>query len=324
MNAVVINNDKNQYTRLILDNDIIEIEIIPELGGKIFQLTQKTTGVKYIHEPEIGLCNIPRPKYGDAFLPPYDFGFDDCFPTVSPSKYRLQEQDIFFPDHGELWSRPWEYDIQDDGIDFKIYGIHLRYRFKKKIILDKNKLTMHYSLRSLETLPFHYIWSSHPLLVIEPDDEILVEDRIDDVFVNWASDDRYGRYGDMVPWPRQVVSGNNIDLSKVQTKDLSVAMKLFSGKLRKGCTGLYRRRVDNSIVFHFDERIIPYIGIWLCYGGWPENYTDPAYTIALEPASGRPDSLSEGIKRNEVSSIMPGEEKTWSLSVSIIDGKHLY
>ncbi len=322
MNNIIVKDDKKEYTRLILDNGIIKTTIIPELGGNIFELIQKATGSNYIHQPEIDLCEIKRPKYGDKFLPPYDFGFDDCFPTISPSQYRLNGKNIYFPDHGELWTRAWEYNVQDDGINLQIYGINLNYRFKKKIMLDKNILNIHYSLLNLESLPFQYIWSSHPLLIIDPDDEILVEDEIEHLFVNWASDDRYGKYGDIVRWPCKVLSGNNIDLSKVQSKDLTMAIKFFSDKLKKGCAGLYRRKLDTSIIFNFDERIIPYLGIWLCYGGWPKNNDNPAYTIALEPTSGRPDSLSDGIKRNEASSIMPEEEKTWSLSVSIIDGKH--
>lgn len=313
---------KYNHSQVNLENSDIKITIIPEFGGKIFELIRKDGDIHYLYRPDKDLNLIKKPQYGIEFVPPYDFGFDECFPTVSPSSYKMKGKCISIPDHGELWNRAWEYEIHNDSIHLQITGERLKYLFKKKIILDKHWLSIHYSLTNLESVPFQYIWSSHPLLVIDPDDEFIISDEIDEVLINWSSNANYGKYGDKVSWPRLGGKRKDIDFSRVQSKILGLAIKVFSDKLEKGLVGLYRHKSNTSVVFHFDEKIIPYLGMWLCYGGWPQNSYKQAYTVALEPTSGRPDCLSDGIKRNEVSLINPAEEKTWTLSISITNGKY--
>ena len=74
-----------------------------------------------------------------------------------------------------------------------------------------------------------------------------------------------------------------------------------------------------SVSFHFDPAIGPYLGIWICEGGWP-NPEDGHYTAALEPCTSRADSLSEAIGRSECPQIRPGERKSWELRVQLKTG----
>lgn len=91
-------------------------------------------------------------------------------------------------------------------------------------------------------------------------------------------------------------------------------------RLKIGRAGIYRSSADVSLIYEFDTLQIPYLGIWLCYGGWPEGTEEQQYTIAIESVSGRPDALDEAIKRKEASTIRPGEIKEWTLEIDCVEG----
>lgn len=306
-----------------LENDALALSILPELGDKMVTLLSKKTGTEYLHQPGKPLEDAVIPAYGDAFLPPYASGFDECFPTVSECSYRLGTRDIELPDHGELWSRPWNVEETGDGLRLWIKGKQLQYRFSKHIRLEGKVVQITYKLTNFEEEPFDYLWSAHPLLNVNKGDRIVLPEEVSRVMLNWSSDTALANSGDYLPWPNLYVhdTTEHIDFREVLFESSHFAVKLFTDKLAKGKAGLYKRESDETLLFSFDTDEIPYLGIWLCYGGWPEDRTEKDYTVALEPCSGRPDSLLEAIDRKESSKISPGEIKKWSMTIEIVSGK---
>jgi hypothetical protein len=97
------------------------------------------------------------------------------------------------------------------------------------------------------------------------------------------------------------------------------ADKLFTPRLCEGSCSLSKPAANETITFRFNVEQVPYIGLWCCQGGWP----DPPhghYTIALEPCSGRPDSLREAIARGENDVLPAGSSKRWSLRIELTPG----
>ena len=78
--------------------------------------------------------------------------------------------------------------------------------------------------------------------------------------------------------------------------------------------------VNETLMFHFDPKSIPFIGLWLCYGGWPENEDGGDYTVAIEPATAEFDSLNRAQKSGQALEIAPGESQTWKFEISIESG----
>ena len=80
----------------------------------------------------------------------------------------------WLPDHGELWSAPWSSSVYDHAggttLAGRTEGTVFHYEFEREVTLDKNEpvARFRYRVRNLGDKPFPWIWSSHPLLNVQP------------------------------------------------------------------------------------------------------------------------------------------------------------
>jgi galactose mutarotase-like enzyme len=304
-----------------IENEELAISIIPELGGKMVRLTSKKSGTQFLKEPAIDYQQFSKLDYGEEFLPPHTAGFDECFPNVSLSKYEINEKVLELPDHGELWTKPWKYQEHENAVTLWAHGEQLNYRFTKHIELEGSTIQITYELESLEEVPFEYMWSAHPLLDIAEGDQLILPEEISEVVLNWASDPNVGDLRDRLAWPELLGNNSNIDFNNVQNKSFEFAVKLFSDRLTNGKAGFYRQQTDETLLFSFDTEQVPFLGLWLCYGGWPTNRKEKEYTLALEPCNARPDSLAEACKWGDQQQISPLSIKCWEVDISVYNGK---
>jgi len=311
----------SQNRELVLVNSQLVVTVLPAMGGKISGIERKKSGTQFLQQAEGNYHNVQLPEYGQDFLPPYAAGFDDCFPTVSPCSISSSGEMIELPDHGELWTASWEAEQSGPGVKLTTYGKKLNYRFTKWIQLDGNSLTIRYRADNIGSYPIPFIWSSHPLLNVDPEDELILPAEINEVLLDGMTEEDIGKFGDRLSWQDLKSKSLPFDLSIVQPREAEFAGKFFSEKLQTGLAGIYRKQTDESLLFEFDTAEIPYLGIWLCYGGWPENSENKDLTAALEPCIGRPDSLEKAIKWGENLEINPSEMHEWSMKITIEDGK---
>ncbi|MDZ7660119.1 DUF5107 domain-containing protein [Fodinibius sp.] len=324
MDPDIINVEQQELEALPvieLENDELRIAIVPDLGGKMISLESKQRGTQFLKEPAEDFHIYSQPDYGEDFLPPYAAGFDECFPNVSPSKYEFKGEVLELPDHGELWTKSWKYKEGENSISLWTHGEQLNYRFAKHIELEGPTIQITYELESLEEVPFEYIWSAHPLLNIAEGDQLLLPGQISEVVLNWASDPNVGDLGDRLAWPEILGNNSNIDFNYVQNKSMEFAVKLFSDRLTNGIAGLYKQQTDETLLFSFDTEQVPFLGLWLCYGGWPADTKEKEYTLALEPCNARPDSLVEACKWGDQQQISPLSIKCWEVKISVANGK---
>lgn len=316
--ADITNKTKKKWKELVLENEKLRVTFLPDLGGKISGLESKITGTQFLKQYVESEGALKPPSLGFDFKPPYAYGFDECFPTVAPSNYLFNERVIQWPDHGELWSQEWDHEVKDDRLVMKVSGVNLLYEFVRKVSLKGNKIEISYEVANNSYRPFDYIWSSHPLLEIDEGDELLIDEKIDKVSVHETNEEGQIRKKE-AGWP--FVLGDKTDFSMVQPESSKQAMKLFAEKVEKGRAGLFRKHADETILFGFDTIKTPHLGIWLCYGGWPEDAETGSYTAALEPATASFDRLSDAIDNNEHKIIDPGESHNWKMSIEIVNGK---
>lgn len=302
-----------------LENEHLKVSLLPGFGGKISSLIHKQSGTEFLKQPRVPVDQIDSPSYGDTFLPPHAFGFDECFPNITPEKYKLNGRIVDLPDHGEIWSRECKVRVSDDELILISTGVEINYRFEKRISLNANRVLITYTLVNNEKLPFQYIWSTHPLLAIDEGDQILLPEKNNELLVNWSSDDHLGEEGSHISWPL-INKKRASDLSLVKARSSKVAAKLFA-QSAGGRAGIYRSLSNETLVFSFDPKSIPFIGLWLCYGGWPDNENGGDYTIAIEPATAEFDSLNRAEKNGQATEIAAGESRTWNLEMRIENGK---
>jgi hypothetical protein len=177
-----------------------------------------------------------------------------------------------------------------------------------------------YYIENFSDQEFDCLWSAHPLLKVDPGDRIFVHEPVNKLFLNWASDEQIGHFGDTIEWPCISLNGTVTDYSVIKERSEGIAMKCFTGPVHNGEAAVYYTLSNESLIYAFNPEQTPYLGIWLCYGGWPTDQDYKHLTVALEPASGRPDSLEEAITRHECSSIGPKSKKEWHLNIQIKKG----
>jgi galactose mutarotase-like enzyme len=293
-----------------LSNGIITATFLPEIGGKIISLVRKASGHEFLLPPQPPFAGYRRAAYGEKFGAHDAHGFDECVPTVAPCRYADRNFDIELPDHGELWSASWSWNHGSTTLTLSANGAVLPYRVTKQITLENDELGIHYQIRNLSSRPFKYLWSAHPLLAVEPGSRILLPPAVDSVLIESSRGARLGTPAQRIAWP-----GKDLD---TLIGPSGTAEKLFVTNMPLGWCALYKPDADETIVFRFDLARVPYLGIWICQGGWPE--TGGHFTTALEPSSGYPDSLAEAIERSTCPELAAHAVSRWELRIRLHAG----
>jgi galactose mutarotase-like enzyme len=314
-------DSRDGFTFITLDNGVIRLVLLPELGGKISSLLRLTSGREYLISCQGERRGFRKPFYGAAFVNYNNVGFDECLPTIAECQYPEGEfAGAQLPDHGDVWALPWQYDIQGEELSLCVAGRSLPYLVRKRLRLEENELVMEYQLQNRSSSAFYYLWSSHPLLNVEPGARIVLPPESDVLLIDSSQGERLGCKGESCTWPVA-------RLSNVESDDLSVMKshgnqsdKLYTSRLKNGYCGIHYPRTDESIFFRFDVRTVPYVGLWICHGGIGAYDPTQPYTVALEPCSGRPDSLAEAIARRECSHLLPHATDEWSLRIACSAG----
>ena len=293
-----------------IENSQLRVSLLPSLGGKMIELRDLSNGRDWLLPSQRQSQAYPMPAYGDVFEAYDTSGFDECFPTIEASNG--------FPDHGELWSRPWNCAEGEDELVLSIAGVKAGYRFQKRVRLLENKVTLSYRVTNDDTGQFYFIWSAHPLLSVTPGMKLLLPESLSRVMMNWASQDDLGRLGDEKHWPDFLMNNSLLDFSVVQ--NVGAAVKCFSDPLEEGFAGVYDPARQQGIMLEFNPVVTPYLGLWLCYGGWPATAAKKHLTVGLEPCNGRPDALQSAITREECGVLKPGASKEWEIALSVVSG----
>lgn len=309
-------SSKTELTPVQLANDHLVVSFLPELGAKMNSLRSVRSGREFLFQPPELAYRLAA--YGASFASYDTSGFDECCPTVAECTYpRGKFAERRMPDHGDLWSAQWECEVRDKELLFETPGKSLPYRFRKAVRLEANVVVLSYEIMNTESEQFAFLWSAHPLLAVEPGCRVVLPEEVSQVFVNWSREERLGKFGDSCGWPIAAAKdGEEVDLSELRNRSARTADKLFTSRLSSGyCAVRYPLR-NEEIVFEFDPDLVPYLGIWICQGGWP-SLTRGHFTLGLEPCTGCPDSLCEAMNRGTSDVLQPGQQKKWELRLKI-------
>ncbi|MFM7679261.1 MAG: hypothetical protein ACKO83_10495, partial [Roseiflexaceae bacterium] len=93
------------FVRQVVTNAVMQVIYMPQLGGKISQITDRRTGRNWLwrHPRMPYQLNDPQANYVTVAD---SGGWDECFPTVGRCTYPTAPwQGVALADHGELWSQ---------------------------------------------------------------------------------------------------------------------------------------------------------------------------------------------------------------------------
>lgn len=284
-----------------LTHDTAQMVIVPERGGKIVSLCHLPTGTEWLwlnpHLP----WRPPAPT--DSYVERHDLGgWDECFPTVAPTTV----DGVTWPDHGDLWWRPWESALRDDGLWMGTEGAGYRFERTIRPVVGGFRLDYAVSNQGSDLLP--YLWCAHPLLCTEPPLEIELTGRPRLYLGNRSA---LGEAGESHRWP--TIAERTL---RTVGKPSGLAAKLFV-EVETGEVDLCHPG-GATLSFRWPVEALPILGLWLNEEGWSGSGSAPYCNLGVEPATGAPDDLAVALHEwGGARFLPPGETHRWWLEITL-------
>lgn len=305
----------NETKTLLLENDLLQVRILPAFGGKIISLRSLRTGEEFLLPPR---HDYRRVSASADFSESDGGGFDECLPSVAGCKSIAGDPPV--PDHGDLWRLIWDIDSDDTAIVLHADAVTRPLRLTRRAKLEGSSLILEYDLVNLSDARATWLWSAHPLLRVDKDDRIVLPSDIEKITVDYSAKGIFKR-SSSITWPvARSTSGIPVDLSRVSEKDAMTGHKLFARIGRSGWGALYRERIGQGLVLRFDPTVLPFMGLWICSGMWPEAGIEKQHTVALEPTTSNTDSLASADSNGTARYLNGRERCRWRLEIQLVGG----
>jgi len=279
-----------------VENRFYRAVFLPELGGKLWSLIDKKADREVLwHNPR----TPPRPAaYGAAYDDWFCGGWDELFPNDAPTNISGEP----YPDHGEWWSMPFDWDIDQTGtsavLTLRRRGVVTDTTIQKTFTFtaDSPTFSIAYQLHNHQHQPLDYLWKLHPALAITP------QSRIDMPATACLIDDGFrSRLGADVAsftWPFAQTASGTVDMRTIPPITAQNCDFYYGTGLSAGWCALTDGATNSGFGLSFDPTVFRSVWVFGAYGGWRNHYT----TI-LEPCTGYPYRLEDAIAQGSASRI---------------------
>jgi len=279
---VIAESNYKGWPSVVTETPRVRVEIVPDLGGKIVSMYDKTTGKEWLVDS--GSRPLARVPYGSSFVEADMSGWDECFPTVDACRYPGAE-DILLPDHGELWSVPWTWTREAGKIRMIAKGTVWPYTFSRSLVwMDEASLRLEYRVENRAEEPLKFVWVAHPQFAVDEPSEIAVPSSME----RWLCVYGTGAFEKGREYAWHDTGGNEL------TNGISGHARKFyyRGPVPQGWVRLTGKTSGARLACSFPKEEVPYLGIWI-----DEGLFNDRPVCALEPAIGyydRPDFSDQG------------------------------
>jgi galactose mutarotase-like enzyme len=297
---------------LVLQNANLSVTVLPREGGRVSSLRSLQTDLEFLTQPQWKVS--PKPPSMDAsFRDGPCSGIEECLPTVGISGAETEGGPA--PDHGDFWQLAWEVDSAS-ATEARLHadGFSRTLRFTKQLVLEDSSLRIRYNVQNIGDEPQSFLYACHPLLSVEEGDRVVLPDEIRSLRLDYSHAGRLGERGDIVAWPQ---ARPNLELDVVRSGDVGTAEMFYTASLRDGHCALYRCAHRQALLLSFDTAQPPFLGIWLCYGGWPGGDGAQQYAVALEPTSSPCNTLIEAQRQGSAVSLQPEATCEWEIRFEV-------
>lgn len=285
---------------VIIQNDRLEVEIAPSIGGRVIRLRHRANGREFLwrnHRLSLEQC-APGTEYDPNFYG----GMDELLPTDIAETIN----GIASPDHGELWTLPLTAAVDGEVLTLRgrlpLFGLD----YQRRLRLDQNQLICDYRITNSTDTERQFLWKLHAALAVQPGDRIVCP-----AATARAADPAWSRRKSTKPfsWP----DSDGLDLSLVPVPDGSTEF-LFLYDLAEGRMALAAQ--DGArLECRFDRAVFPCCWYFASHGAM-----DGAFTGVLEPCTNMPISVNEAAKSGFCSRLQPGETLettvTWTVEIN--------
>jgi len=294
------------------------VTILPQFGGKIASILLR--GHELLQAPLAPYAPRTRTMNfdeGDAS------GWDECLPSVAGCTVKTLDGPVQVPDHGDIWRVEWNIlNRTSASIAMSAECFSLPLRLERDLALTQTKkgyrIQADYRVTNTSSSPTPWAWSAHPGYASEAGDFVTLPDSVHTLRLEGSGGGRLGQGGDSVAWPiATLVAGGQTDLSIATPPETGTGDKLFAGPLaeNENWVALDRPRAGVRLRVSFDPAATPYLGLWICNGGWPDRPGTKQHCVAMEPTTAPVDSL--GIDGPWSRTLAPGESFAWPMTLDL-------
>ena len=302
MTLVDVNWQYHDLQVVHLENDLISIDVLPELGAKIYNFVHRPSDRNLLwHNPRIPPARQP---FGARFDDVWSGGWDELIPNDIPTPVTGNET---LPDHGEIWSQPSEWQVvESDGsnaaVRFVNHGHVLPTIFEKTIMLRSGDpfCTVRYRLANSGRRPIDFLWNIHPAMAISPATRLDVPARRG-IVERWGTDHFEGSSD--YDWPYVIDrSGQKIDLRRVYPPESTLADHHYLPRVSEGWYAVTDTQAKIGFGLVFPTSVFPHLWLFRTFGGWRG-----LYTLILEASNGYSTDLAIARQSGNCGHLDPGQ-----------------
>jgi len=270
-----------------LENELISIDVLPELGAKIYDFVHLPSDRNLLwHNPRVPPA---RQQFGARFDDVWSGGWDELIPNDIPTPVIGNEM---LPDHGEVWSQASEWQViksSESGaaVRFVNHGHVLPTVFEKTISLRRGDpfCTVQYRLTNLGRQPVDFLWNVHPAMAISSTTRLDLRARRG-IVEGWGTD--HFERGSEYDWPYAIDrSGKRVDLREVRPPESTLADHHYLPDVLEGWYAVTDTQARVGFGLVFPTSVFPHLWLFRTFGGWRG-----LYTLILEASNGYPNDLA--------------------------------
>jgi hypothetical protein len=266
---------------ITLENELLRIQILPEAGAKIWQITYLPLNVDLLWNNS----HIPPARHAihACYDDVWSGGWDELFPNDEETAIRGEQ----YPDHGELWSAAWDAEpftrADEVGVTLRLRTPVSAIAVEKTITLRHGSAQLHFSHRFTNhgAATFPFLWKLHPAMRVTP------QHRIDLPRMRVVREPGFPGTLSEAPlefaWPYASVAERTVDLRCVSNAREKELYFLYGTEMEAGWCAVTDTAKRLACGLRFDPAVFASCWLFASYGGWRD------YNVAvLEPCTGYP------------------------------------
>ena len=312
MNTQRIDANKSAYgvETIVLENESLRLEIVPELGCKIMSIFYKPAEKEILwRNPNI---QPHRVNAGDSYDDNWAGGWDELFPNDESAEL----DGSAYPDHGELWTASWSAEIEEaDGLA----TIYMRTRTEKTEFLVERWITLHeteervhfrYQFTNQGSQSRRYLWKLHPAMALSPGDQILIP--ASRFLLEPRSLGTLGGGAFEFDSPVIQIGDRTVDLRIAPPCESRELYFFYGTELKEGWCATFDPQRRVSVRLSFSREVFPACWFFASYCGWNDYYVG-----VLEPCTGYPFRLEDAARSGNCSTLEPGAAQRTEVTLSV-------
>jgi galactose mutarotase-like enzyme len=296
------------FPALALESEAMRVVIVPGLGAKIVSLYDKAYQREWLVPP---MRAVKQTTYGADFVSQDMSGWDEMLPTIVPCDWN----GAHLPDHGEVWSIPWELESVEGAVVLSVAGVAMSYRFTRSAALvEPHCLELKYILTNTGKKSFPFLWAAHPQFAVDSNTRIVLPPEVMHIVNVIDLDPIWGKAGEVCDWPKATSrEGRTWYLDRIGSVEHHTCRKFYiPPEQAVSWAALVDENLGRGLRLDWSPSAAPYLGLWV-----DEGMYNSVPVAALEPSSGYYDSLETAIRNQRVNTFESEQEQNWAIRIRI-------